>query len=209
MKPRNPVTILVIALAIFSIACSCNPCTLVNQLVNKTLEKSLSTMSFEKTGDVSYDLYGVSFTVPEGYTAMAGLGVNVAPKDADPTAPTFNFDNYPNSPDTRDYEGWVNSYKNGRNPNNELLSENPITVDGVDGEIFEMNCTLKNYVEQEQEYAGYCVSIVLNDTAHEQAITIDGTWKVEDTEAVRPIFDQWLSTIKIYEPVPLITPTPE
>jgi hypothetical protein len=204
MKQTYRRGILLAVLVVWASACICNPSTLIDKLVNKAVEKSVSEM--EKTGNVTFEYYGVSFTVPEGYTATSMFGVAVSPKGSQFGAPSFSVDNYPNEAEKNEYDWWINSYRTDSEYKN--LTENPITVDGIDGMVFEYQAEMKNFMNLDEKFNGTGVSIILNDTANNQAVMIQGAWKDEDNDAARPIFDQWLKTVKLFAPKPLPTREP-
>jgi hypothetical protein len=210
MKHADPVrrTILLSLLLVFAVACSCNPSTIIDSILNKVVEKSVGDMSIEKTGDVTYDYSGISFTVPEGYVSTYALGVVVSPKEGGFSKPTFMFNDYSNDyKDIRHYDGWIDDYK--YDPSRTLTLEEPITVAGADGEIFEYTKEFQNSEKPEENFNGIGVAIVLNDTANNRAVVIDGIWRTEDNDSVRPIFDQWVASMKFFPAKVFPTSTPE
>jgi hypothetical protein len=80
------------------------------------------------------------------------------------------------------------------------IHEESISISGYTGHRFDYTEMFTNIEDETDIYPVNTVNIIL-DLSPDRVVYINGTWRVEQDPEFRPIFEEWLATLQIFDPV--------
>ncbi len=205
MKISRGVKTIIIGLVIFvTLACGCNlsGLNLQDKIASLFAEQLTSSFMKGKTGDVYSEEAGLAFTTPRDYEAqVSSLGTSIMPKNynnGDPIITVFDLKLTDGKGYSKYLEDMTNTIKYSDKVSN--ISEESVSISGYSGQRFDYTDMYTNVEDDTDTYPVNSVNIIL-DLSPDRVVYLNGTWRVEQDPEVRPIFEEWLATLQIFDPV--------
>jgi len=204
--------IIIFIILVVTLACGCNlPKIDITDWVTDLIAKNLmGNLIQSQKGYWRYDSLGVACTIPEGYIGYIGGFGGTISADRDLVFPDPLISILPlEYEEGKDFDYWVES--GGRDlihrQDADIISEAEIQIAGRRAYRWDYSVLQSNPDDESQKalFNGFKVNI---DLPANQVLFIIATWPVEQDEDVRPLFESWLESLEIYEPIiPTLAPT--
>lgn len=195
-----------IIILVTTLACGCNlsNLNLQDRIASLIADNLLGDLSNGKTGDIRNDPAGMAFTVPEGFQAMVTNegDTTIAPKGdftyGDPfiSIMVLKYDG------DKDYNYWLKNQHDNLvyNQKGNIASEEDVTISKYIGKRYDYTAQFVNPEDEndKKDMTGYKIVI---DLIPDRVMLLDAYWPTDRDDEIRPLFEQWLSSLELYEPI--------
>jgi hypothetical protein len=195
-----------IIILVTTLACGCNlsNLNLQDRIASIIAGNFLGDLSQGKTGDIRNDPAGMAFTVPNGFQAMVTTDgdTTIAPKGNLTFSDPFVSIMILKYEGDKEYAYWLNNQHDNMvyNQKANIYSEEDVTISGYSGKRYDYSGQFVNPDNEndKKDMTGY--KIVL-DLAPERVMLLDAFWPTDRDDEIRPLFEKWLASLELYEPV--------